>query len=411
MKKFFILVFVVALSINSSSDAASESLEQAKIFYNQARFQDAIAAYKKAIEDNGRDTELYLNLAYLYKDLLEYGKAIQVLENIPEALKGLRQAKLLGRLYYLCAKHKQAILLLEQWLSRNPDDIELLFYLASTYEDIADLARAEEYYLKITKLQAKHVLAHLKLAGIYYQMKAYQRSAEFYQKVIELDPSITDSRIKLADCFRESGKFEEAYKQYAKCIAINPDDKSLEGKLKAVKAELGEDFLKERKESISRLRRKKLPRITSSLYAAGALPLRVGIGKIEKLVEFKCAGDFSFINKENNALLFKGKAELIYSLIFHKNKVSIQLRDSQGKTLLENLIKPFYIKNASENQLIAIFDIPAGSGNFWAGRSDNQYRGMIEIMPEDDGFWLINLINLEEYLYSVLPSEMPAAWP
>lgn len=39
------------------------------------------------------------------------------------------------------------------------------------------------------------------------------------------------------------------------------------------------------------------------------------------------------------------------------------------------------------------------------------YRGKMEIVEEPEGLLLINEVLLEEYLYSVVPSEMPAAYP
>ncbi len=40
-----------------------------------------------------------------------------------------------------------------------------------------------------------------------------------------------------------------------------------------------------------------------------------------------------------------------------------------------------------------------------------EYRGSIELMLEDDNIYVINEVLLEEYLYSVVPSEMPASYP
>lgn len=39
------------------------------------------------------------------------------------------------------------------------------------------------------------------------------------------------------------------------------------------------------------------------------------------------------------------------------------------------------------------------------------YRGQLEILKEEEGLVLINELPLEEYLYSVVPSEMPASYP
>lgn len=39
------------------------------------------------------------------------------------------------------------------------------------------------------------------------------------------------------------------------------------------------------------------------------------------------------------------------------------------------------------------------------------YRGGVTIKPSGTGFSTINEVSLEQYLYSVVPSEMPASWP
>lgn len=45
----------------------------------------------------------------------------------------------------------------------------------------------------------------------------------------------------------------------------------------------------------------------------------------------------------------------------------------------------------------------------WKERRD--YRGTFEFVEEKDGFVIINELPIEEYLYSVVPSEMPANYP
>ena len=49
------------------------------------------------------------------------------------------------------------------------------------------------------------------------------------------------------------------------------------------------------------------------------------------------------------------------------------------------------------------------NAELWKERED--YRGIIEVIEEEDGFVVINELPIEEYLYSVVPSEMPASYP
>lgn len=44
-------------------------------------------------------------------------------------------------------------------------------------------------------------------------------------------------------------------------------------------------------------------------------------------------------------------------------------------------------------------------------RENKNYRGVLEIVEEEEGCVVINELSIEEYLYSVVPSEMPASYP
>lgn len=46
-----------------------------------------------------------------------------------------------------------------------------------------------------------------------------------------------------------------------------------------------------------------------------------------------------------------------------------------------------------------------------SGRADHDYRGAVECLRVEQGIVLINELPLEEYLYAVVPSEMPASYP
>nr|WP_246208604.1 SpoIID/LytB domain-containing protein [Anaerotalea alkaliphila] len=42
---------------------------------------------------------------------------------------------------------------------------------------------------------------------------------------------------------------------------------------------------------------------------------------------------------------------------------------------------------------------------------NRKYRGTLEVLRSGANLTVVNVLDLEEYLYSVLPSEMPASWP
>ena len=51
-----------------------------------------------------------------------------------------------------------------------------------------------------------------------------------------------------------------------------------------------------------------------------------------------------------------------------------------------------------------------GLGRNWPQNASPRYRGIIEIAKEDGGYSVINVLCIEEYLYAVVPSEMPSSY-
>ncbi|MBT9312094.1 SpoIID/LytB domain-containing protein [Leptothoe kymatousa] len=52
---------------------------------------------------------------------------------------------------------------------------------------------------------------------------------------------------------------------------------------------------------------------------------------------------------------------------------------------------------------------PSNNGFVWIG--DRWYRGRVELVPGEDGVTAINHVDIDDYLYSVVGSEMPTSWP
>lgn len=427
----YLFVFTLLLTISSETNADSDKpcpytqglgkFDKATAVYHQAGFAEAISAYEKIIKDDPRNLKAYLNLAYLYKDLVEYDQVIQITKSALKFFKDIRLESLLGRIYYLKGNPEQAITQLRHLLFSHPDNPKLLLYLGLSYEDMDEFVEAERCYLEVIKSKPDSVTAYLKLGNIYYQKQRLQEAIEAYRKVISLDPSITELRPRLAECFTGLGEFSSAYKQYAKCIAIDPDNKLLQKRLAEVKARLGDVFFKQQAASTAQRRQMESIQVKVSPHALSAPQLRIGITKIKDSIEFKYGSSFQILDQQSGGVLLKGRKELIYTLLFNQkapayNKIAdlragVQLKDDQGNVLLSGLDKPFLIKSKREDTVITIFDLSCGTGNFWAGWHDQQYRGVIEVVPDNQGFQLINLVNLEEYLYGVLPSEMPPGWP
>jgi SpoIID/LytB domain protein len=128
----------------------------------------------------------------------------------------------------------------------------------------------------------------------------------------------------------------------------------------------------------------------------------------ENSVEFKCSGPFEIKTKHGKSSVFKGLEGENYLLAKSADGLITISNQKQENTIIDG---PVTIKPLNSNATITLFSVKLGKDNFWAGQQDRSYRGSIEISADRGGINAINIVNLEEYLYSVVPAEMLTNWP
>lgn len=98
------------------------------------------------------------------------------------------------------------------------------------------------------------------------------------------------------------------------------------------------------------------------------------------------------------------------------------VKDLNGRALFQlPELQPITVNDQSASQLEltdgrtdyataqAFWLEPTGNGMVWI--EDRWYRGRVLVVPSGQGVTAINYVDLEQYLYSVVGSEMPASWP
>ena len=106
---------------------------------------------------------------------------------------------------------------------------------------------------------------------------------------------------------------------------------------------------------------------------------------LHEKVEFTATTDFTVSSKEKDYTYLAGETVAI----------------KQGNELLAD--GRITIKPLSDNGKIEIRSIDRTNGS-------PKYRGIIEIAEGDNGLLIVNELPLEEYLYAVIPSEMPTSY-
>ncbi len=136
------------------------------------------------------------------------------------------------------------------------------------------------------------------------------------------------------------------------------------------------------------------------LYAD--LPVvRVRIINAEDKIELSFNTKVNIITAESNSHTLRGKNHLLISQEDEKMIIS----NIEGEVLLKST--SFRIDNNDPGKSIEIKKVPFGNGWWWAGEEDRSYPGDLEFyINKENRIDVINIVNIENYLYGVIPAEI-----
>ncbi|MDD5080157.1 MAG: SpoIID/LytB domain-containing protein [Candidatus Omnitrophica bacterium] len=414
-KRFPILLLLIILSLSpfarlsgiARADKPYTGAKSAAYSCNNAEFSQAIGYYKKALSKN--DPMAYLNLAVIFKDLERYEQGIGVLKKgLSKFPADMRMRSLLARLYYLSNRLDQSIAMLNRIIRIAPDDLEALIILGLCYAAKKDDVQAERLYKKALLLDKNNVIARISLADLYSRLEKLPEAAEEYRKISIIDSSILRIYRAWAEVLFTIGKYKEAFRVYEKLYSQEPRDKSIEGRLDLIREKLGAEFFAQEKAKRVAAKARKKVMVKPALGAKDMVYVKVGLVHTDGPVEFKCSGGFEIISGAGQVILGNGEDGRIYGIT--RNSEDKIVISTQGK---DDLIadRRVFIRVLSLEATLTLFNVKYGRDNFWANQADRSYRGQIEVNVIPAGLSVINKVSLEEYLYSVVPSEMPASWP
>jgi SpoIID/LytB domain protein len=338
--------------------------------------------------------ENYLNLATIFKESMEYEKAISILEYISPEESNIEIKKMLGKLYYLKGYLNRA---LEIFKNLREDDWFVLLYRGLIYEDLNRRELAIKNYLGSLRLRKTTIALH-RLGKIYYYAKNYREAIRFFSELIHFDASVRIAYYYLGESYLQETNFKKAYYYLSKARNFYPNAVEIKERVVLVKNKLGKKFFQDRKEKIEQER--KIVKLPLYREEKGIQKVRVGIGR--KLTRFTFRSGKGFIISDFHKT-FRGRPDKFYTFVLEAD--NLLLYDYGEGIVYEKFSSPVEVK--SSGSPFYILNVTYGKRDFWEKTIDRAYRGNLRIVLTKDGLTLVNILSLEEYLYGVLPSEIP----
>ncbi|HOX22318.1 MAG TPA: SpoIID/LytB domain-containing protein, partial [Elusimicrobiales bacterium] len=298
-----------------------------------------------------------------------------------------------------------------EFFSSAAADYQLAMDLGRAKLCLGDLFGARTAFTQSLALHP-NVLTWYFLGQVYQAQGNADAATDAYRHVLEMDSQFIEVRGLLAELFQAKQDHNEAWRQYRKMSYADPQNQALKKKTEQLSAKI----TKKPEEILPPKKLSSFTQITSSRVVEGLQVLRVGIGTgagglTAQREEAVFSVSAPFVVKNNGSVLATGGPQEIWRVRLSTAVRAIRLTAPTGKaTMFSGTIS---IEPESSAATIMLRALTVAEGTTWGGVADRELRGRLELRADWERQTLIavNVLALEEYLYGVLPAEMPWYYP
>ena len=412
-----LLLLSAALFAQAQDTPSAELKEAVKLYFD---FKQE-AALNKFIEisKTTKEREAFLNAAYI---ALEQANSRLAVDTMAMALKlypnDTTVLEFAGEAYLAAGFYANA----ENVFSRlSESNTKAEFYyinLARAQMGLGQDDLAETNLKQAARGQNHTALSNFLLGQLYQKKKDYKKAEDAYKKVIDYDSQFIEAKIRYADVLTKLKQYKEAWKVYASVNSVERNNAEVVSAMAQIRPKIKKE---------DQVPFTTLPPLTPQQHTHvkpvisydGELPIiRVGLGaKISGApigmgnVKFSTSHPFNAVDREGK-IISKGKPGSFWRAEVIQNKPHL-VSPNGVKTPFTGSIR--IEQQAGENAAptTIIKDMITGHGMTWIYREDKEYRGVIEFLysPKLNSFILVNHVNIEEYVFGVVASEMPSIFP
>ncbi|MDR2143626.1 MAG: hypothetical protein LBP29_04570, partial [Treponema sp.] len=411
-----LLFFFCAFSCSGSpksqeSEQAVPAAEDAVEAYYDGRAEDAAAILRAVLETDDGNTPAKRQLVTVYRELGDYRGMIKLLEDLVDS-GAENLCPDLFEAYYLSGEPRKAAAFrdrAEEAVRYAPSRAraEFLFFDAMIRREQGDDEEAVERFRESLVLDRYRPIAWFSLGELLE--KSSPREAENCYRNAVSDAAFTQALYPLGRALAARNAWDQAADILGRAARRFPADPE-------IAAAFSEARRRSAGQSAAELIRKKIganpPRVTP---VPGGTLIRIGLAEGRDLVSVKGGGAFR-IRSGGSGLVYRGGAREQLWIAWNPGTGAQggERQDTQGQINIQDANGRVIARSGEaltlEYDNPADTSIVAGVVSGYPG-TNRTYRGSLEFQPMGGGMTVINIVNIEEYLYGVIPVEMPADWP
>ncbi|MBD3391317.1 MAG: tetratricopeptide repeat protein [Chitinivibrionales bacterium] len=212
-----------------SSGCADIRLQLAILHYHNGDITNAAKALESVPADQ-RSEKVYRHLAFFYKSMHAWDRAIQALETARQTFVVEAQTEYeLVECYMQAGLYAEAAGLLKQLVGKWADKAWRLYYqIGYACMEQNRLAEAEKYLQRSLNMKKGYVPAQGLLAYVYNRQGRQDEARRIWSRTLEADPDNHVLWINMGLALEKEGRYAEALEKYRTAASLDKDDKSIQ---------------------------------------------------------------------------------------------------------------------------------------------------------------------------------------
>jgi stage II sporulation protein D len=401
----------IAAVVIASLFMPSLSAASAKDKYYADSVELSIPYFISEAAAENSDKYSYFELASVLKEFGRNKEAYDCYTSITRMAANENRAVFeMGKTYYFLGADNLAEEEFKSLVYKNIVNWEVYYWWGSTLLDEKKYDEAEVVLKKSVEADKNKNIIYVKLAQLYEAKGDIENAILNYKLAIKHDKTYTELNRKIAGLYEMKGEKISAYSYWQKVENVDAKDETAVSKIKAFMDTI--PFLQQKAKEYVEIKKVQRARIVppdkKNVQNSSQIPIvRVGLLEGVTSINFKCGSNFDFVNDRYESI-FKGEKLKEYFFQYDRQLKKPFFSDGIQKIYFK---KDMYVTRYNPESSTTIYNVQYAEGFYWSEKKDTTYRGDFLIRFQNNGFTMINILNLEEYLYGVVPSEIPPTWP
>ncbi|HEX6814490.1 MAG TPA: tetratricopeptide repeat protein [Gemmatimonadaceae bacterium] len=193
------------------------------LYYNKGMYEDAVAAFTKALELDPKMQVAQRNLEVAYFNTGYYDRRVTELRERLRQRPDDRDARWeLGRAYASLGDSREAVAEFTALLSYHGRDVGAMVQLGLAEKASGDLEAAERWFAKALALEPESPLCNFYMGEVLYNRGLNDEALTALTRAIALSPDNADAHYLMGFVLGDMGRHEDAAASAKRAIQLNP---------------------------------------------------------------------------------------------------------------------------------------------------------------------------------------------